>query len=157
MYLNHNINSKDDSGSSTESSLATKKDWTIDEARKILRPFELKTSDSADKLSAVSKPSTSKPKVRPSDDMPFMWGGLSVGPVWKSRLVEAGFAKPTPIQIATYANLSNKKNQTSINGNAVIAASTGSGKSLAYLLPFLTSIDTNNRKKKEKQAKQCEQ
>ena len=154
LYLNHNINSKDDSGSSPESSLATKKDWTVDEARKILRPFELKTSDSADELSTVSKPSTSKPKVRPSDDMPFMWGGLSVGPVWKSRLVEAGFPKPTPIQIATYANLSNKKNQTSINGNAVIAASTGSGKSLAYLLPFLTSIDTNNRKKKEKQAKQ---
>jgi superfamily II DNA/RNA helicase len=83
-------------------------------------------------------------------EKPFLWGELSVGPVWKSRLVAAGYPKPTPIQVASYANLSTKKNQISINGNAVIAASTGSGKSLAYLLPFLTSIDTNNRKKKSR-------
>ena len=66
------------------------------------------------------------------DVKPFVWGGLPVGPVWKSRLVGAGFNKPTSIQKEAFQVLSGG------NVNAVIAAPTGSGKSLAYLLPFLT-------------------
>ena len=157
LYVNHNIFRNDantgDSDGSSARILTNIKDMTYEDARDLLRPFEDKPRGAK---SVVPEPSTTKTPApdkneESNDDKPFLWGGLSVGPVWKSRLVDAGYPKPTPIQVETYATLSNKKNQTSINGNAVIAASTGSGKSLAYLLPFLASIDTNNRKKKTKQ------
>eukprot|EP00536_Pseudo-nitzschia_multiseries_P003082 jgi/Psemu1/322865/estExt_fgenesh1_pg.C_440002 len=85
--------------------------------------------------------------VDENENKPFMWGELPVGPVWKSRLVAAGYARPTPIQVASYRTLTSKKNQTSVNGNAILAAPTGSGKSLAYLLPFLTSVQSQTAKK----------
>ncbi len=157
LYVNHNIIHNDanteDSDEPSTRFLTNRKDMTYEDARDLLRPFEDKPRGAK---SVVPEPPTMKTPAPDNneeftDDKPFLWGGLSVGPVWKSRLVDAGYRKPTPIQVETYATLSNKKNQTSINGNAVIAASTGSGKSLAYLLPFLASIDTNNRKKKTKQ------
>ena len=165
LYVNHNNKEvESETASSTRRNLATTKDMTYEDARILLRPFEVDKTCCT--ISNVPPTSDAPTKAHESsdhnkdnaasdiDDKPFLWGELSVGPVWKSRLLQAGFSKPTPIQVATYTTLSNHKNQTSINGNAVIAASTGSGKSLAYLLPFLTSIDTNNRKKKEKQQKQ---
>lgn len=153
LYVNNNMiqngSKMGDSNTAPSKTPIYKKDMSYEEARALLRPFEGKVS--AGKI-AVIEPTTKAPSSNDNNiDKPFLWGGLSVGPVWKSRLINAGFPKPTPIQVASYDTLSNKKNQTSINGNAVIAASTGSGKSLAYLLPFLTSIDTNNRKKKTKQ------
>lgn len=157
LYVNNNIIQNDakigDSDGSSTQFFTNKKDMTYEDARELLRPFEDKPRG---EKSVVPESSTTKTPApddneESNDDKPFLWGGLSVGPVWKSRLVGAGYPKPTPIQVETYATLLNKKNQTSINGNAVIAASTGSGKSLAYLLPFLTSIDANNRKKKTKQ------
>ena len=122
---------------------------TIPEAREFLRPYllddtSLKTTETTRSSSPLSDISNDDESNRGTshgtdsddddddDDKPFVWGGLPVGPVWKSRLVSAGFNKPTPIQKETYQALSRG------NDNAVIAAPTGSGKSLAYLLPFLT-------------------
>ena len=150
LYVNHN--QQQDNGDAGRRH--PNKDITYEQARELLRPFE----SASDALPIQTSKSTASTITNDEEDHskaepPFLWGGLSVGPVWKSRLVQAGFDTPTPIQKASYHTLSNKKNQTSINGNAVIAASTGSGKSLAYLLPFLTSIDTNNRKQKMKKQK----
>mmetsp|Transcript_37320 Transcript_37320/g.42646 ORF Transcript_37320/g.42646 Transcript_37320/m.42646 type:complete len:615 (+) Transcript_37320:110-1954(+) len=68
-----------------------------------------------------------------SDISPFSWGGLSVGPVWKERLLKAGFSAPLPIQSESFVPIAKKKN------NVIIASTTGSGKSLAYLLPLLAA------------------
>jgi ATP-dependent helicase YprA (DUF1998 family) len=65
-------------------------------------------------------------------DNPVMWGGCSVGPVLRSRLLAAGLPSPTAIQAAAFAPLS--KGQ-----NALLAAQTGSGKTLAYVLPLLAT------------------
>ncbi len=69
----------------------------------------------------------------PPEEPPFLWGGLSVGPVWKQRLVQLGFTYPTPIQIAAFSPIIQDSN------NLILASATGSGKSLAYLLPLLTT------------------
>ena len=163
LYVNHNsaVRNDEEEGEGDDGALKQKivvnhKNTTYEEARALLRPFEDKAAGAASTTQQLP------PKDDASDDIddepaepeqPFLWGELSIGPVWKSRLVRAGYSKPTPIQVASYTALTNKKNRTSTNGNAVIAASTGSGKSLAYLLPFLTSIDTDNRKQKMKQRK----
>lgn len=63
----------------------------------------------------------------------FLWGGLSVGPVWKSRLVQAGFTRPTSVQRDAFRAI------TKSNDNVILASATGSGKTLAYLLPLLTT------------------
>jgi superfamily II DNA/RNA helicase len=63
-----------------------------------------------------------------------MWGTLPVGPVLKSRLLQASFNTPTPVQTAAFAVLTSRQRD-----NAVLASPTGSGKSLAYLLPLLSS------------------
>jgi len=124
---------------------------TYEQARALLRPFEAqadKDETTSATANAKAKPAASTNPTPGNDkDKPFLWGELSVGPVWKSRLVAAGYDRPTPIQVASYQALVSKKNQTSVNGNAILAAATGSGKSLAYLLPFLTSAQSQKRKK----------
>ena len=77
------------------------------------------------------------------DEPPFMWGGLSVGPFWKQRLIQAGFAQPTPIQSAAFAPIIQSKE------NLILASATGSGKSLAYLLPLLTTRQQQQSNKEE--------
>ena len=54
---------------------------------------------------------------------PVMWGGCSVGPVLRSRLISAGLPSPTSIQREAFAPIS--KGQ-----NALLAAQTGSGSML---------------------------
>ncbi|KAG7343746.1 ATP-dependent RNA helicase YfmL [Nitzschia inconspicua] len=85
----------------------------------------------------------------PSEDKPFLWGGLSVGPIWKARLQTAGFQHPTPVQVQAFdAILQQTKNNSPIRRqNVVIASPTGSGKTLAYLLPFLTTLTMPSQKK----------
>jgi superfamily II DNA/RNA helicase len=178
LYVNHNsARNVDEDDEASKEIIVNHKNTTYDEARTLLRPFE-DEAGAASTTSVVPTTQQLSPKAASSDvsnhnsngddngdeddnpaeaEKPFLWGELSIGPVWKSRLVRAGYAKPTPIQVASYTALTNKKNRTSTNGNAVIAASTGSGKSLAYLLPFLTSIDTDNRKQKMKRKTQNHQ
>jgi len=167
LYSNINTikNNGNDEAASNKSSNSNK-DMTYGEARKLLRPFEgtvqtttkmttLKTrtremeqnDNDAATDSTAAAPATPPPS---KDDKPFLWGELPVGPVWKSRLVAAGYNTPTPIQVASYNALIRKTNTTSVNGNAVIAAATGSGKSLAYLLPFLATVSTNTKKQNKK-------
>jgi len=65
-----------------------------------------------------------------------LWGTLPVGPVIKRRLIE--WPEPTPVQTTAFSIIASKR----LN-NAVIASPTGTGKTLAYLVPLLA---TRNRK-----------
>ena len=85
---------------------------------------------------------TTKDDVDNDSDTPYSWGGLSVGPVWKHRLVQAGYIEPTPIQKKAFAAVTKKQ-------NVVVASATGSGKSLAYLLPLLTTTNLNTKNQKQ--------
>ena len=105
LYVNHN--QQQDNGDAGRRHPI--KDITYDQARELLRPFE-----SIDAIPIQASKSTASTSINDEEDHfkaepPFLWGGLSVGPVWKSRLVQAGFDTPTPIQKASYHTLSNKK------------------------------------------------
>lgn len=105
------------------------------QARDLLSKYEENSLDGDDghvKLQAKVKP-LQVPADSSDDDKPFLWGGLSVGPFWKTRLVQAGYNSPTPIQVQSFKVIVDGEE------NACIASPTGSGKSLAYLLPILTS------------------
>lgn len=78
---------------------------------------------------------------------PFLWGSLPVGPVLASRLRATGRDEPTPVQRAAFKILTEglnkdsrkkkKNNEPTKRSNAIIASPTGTGKTLAYLLPLL--------------------
>ena len=109
------------------------KGLTIDEAKDLLaQHHQLKANTTRSTSEIASQPSSEA--SRP--DLPFLWGPLSVGPVWKQKLeTTLGYRHPTPIQCQAYPKIASTKNVT----NLLIAAPTGSGKSLAYLLPLLTT------------------
>merc|ERR1712238_652252 len=104
-------------------------------------------------------------------EKPYLWGrhdpaaergetssfSLSVGPIWKQRLLQAGYLQPTSIQIEAFQQLTNHKNNTCPTNNVIIASPTGSGKSLAYLLPLLTTMERNTNKQKNQKKKQQQQ
>jgi superfamily II DNA/RNA helicase len=63
-----------------------------------------------------------------------LWGKIPVGPVLRSRLVDrAGLTSPTPVQEAAFKVILKGE-------NAVICSPTGTGKSLAYLVPLLAKL-----------------
>jgi superfamily II DNA/RNA helicase len=129
--------------SSSSSSNSDQKALTFSEAKELLAQLSLSTPTfSEDTKSLSTKNTVTKEKTAidkpPSSSSPFLWGTLSVGPVWKSRLVHAGCVEPTPVQTAAYSVILKKQ-------NAVIASPTGSGKSLAFLVPLLTSRQLHAR------------
>lgn len=60
-----------------------------------------------------------------------MWGACSVGPILRSRLSD--LPAPTPVQEAAFSVLTDKRRE-----NAILASATGTGKTLAYLLPLMS-------------------
>lgn len=73
---------------------------------------------------------------------PFLWGSLPVGPVIATRLRSSNRPSPTSVQCAAFTMLTatqskNNKNVPTKRTNAIIASPTGTGKTLAYLLPLL--------------------
>lgn len=85
-----------------------------------------------------------------SNDKPFLWGGLSVGPLWKARLLQAGYESPTPIQVEAFRVILSKLHQK--KQNVILASATGSGKTLAYLLPLLTTLNGSREAKRTNKA-----
>ena len=123
---------------------------TYEQARGLLQNVTSSTTNSAP---AASKTKNSVKEI-PDDttnnitEPAFLWGGISVGPVWKSRLLQAGFHQPTPVQkdafgiLAASAPKGKQKQSAAVSTtkkNVIIAAPTGSGKSLAFLLPLITA------------------
>jgi len=62
-----------------------------------------------------------------------MWGPCSVGPMLRTRLLQAGLAAPLPIQEAAFPPIARGK-------NVLLSSQTGSGKTLAFLLPLLSIL-----------------
>jgi superfamily II DNA/RNA helicase len=111
--------------------------FTFDEARRLMTEkldFSGENGDAKDELSLTTEIIEEK-----QDEPPFLWGGLSVGPVWKLRLIKACYCLPTPIQVAAFDQIAREKD------NLILASPTGSGKSLAYLLPLLTTRQNDER------------
>jgi len=74
-----------------------------------------------------------KKEKKKSAPPPHMaWGSLPVGPVLRKSLLDASLAEPTAVQTAAFPILASGR-------NAIIASPTGTGKSLAFLLPLLAS------------------
>ena len=85
---------------------------------------------------------------------PFLWGDIPVGPVMKSKLMEAGFTYPTWIQSAAFVPISRRTSSSSSSSsttitarpNVILASPTGTGKSLAYLIPLMASRTESSKK-----------
>lgn len=116
----------------------------------VLAPWMTSTSSKHDNNSdddtvkpLVEKEKPSEKKESKSNNAPpFLWGSLPVGPVIASRLQSSNRSLPTPVQCAAFSMLTasqskNNKNVPTKRTNAIIASPTGTGKTLAYLLPLL--------------------
>ena len=116
---------------------------TIEEARDILSRLASKQSESTSSTgsgevstkptphSTNNKRKTGKKEKKKATAPPHMvWGSLSVGPVLRKALLDASLSEPTPVQSAAFPVLTSGQ-------NAIIASPTGTGKSLAYLLPSI--------------------
>ena len=109
----------------------------VTESKKVTRTIEVPKNDDKIENQLESQTETpienkieTKPKKRPPP-AGTLWGTLSVGPILRSRLVDrAGLVSPTAVQEAAFSVILKGE-------NAVIASPTGTGKSLAYLIPLL--------------------
>mmetsp|Transcript_14121 Transcript_14121/g.28146 ORF Transcript_14121/g.28146 Transcript_14121/m.28146 type:complete len:530 (+) Transcript_14121:1-1590(+) len=91
-------------------------------------PMAGETSGTIHKQEVVDVSSTRK-----SPPSGAMWGTCSVGPVLGSRL-SSMYDSPTPVQERAFSLLTRSKRT-----NAVIASPTGTGKTLAFLLPIMST------------------
>lgn len=107
--------------------------FTFEQAEQLLREKLVRKSDDEEDVSVLADQDDLNSSMISEEEPAFLWGGLSVGPVWKRRLMRAGFDQPTPIQAAAFTPIIQSQD------NLILASATGSGKSLAYLLPLLTT------------------
>ncbi|KAL7535144.1 hypothetical protein ACHAXR_006299, partial [Thalassiosira sp. AJA248-18] len=104
-------------------------------------------SDESEEETATTTPENKQPDKKTP---PFLWGNLPVGPVLATRLRASQRSSPTSVQRGAFPILtaglskgnkgSKNKNNNNIptkRTNAIIASPTGTGKTLAYLLPLL--------------------
>lgn len=84
------------------------------------------------KIQQVSKDESPQKSLPPN----MVWGTLSTGPILSPKL-KAMYDLPTPIQTESFGPITAKN-------NVVIAAATGSGKSLAYLVPLMCRVSRKN-------------
>ena len=136
---------------------------SMEEARQMLSPLARKVSDDADDAPASKKINTSeksptdevatgtisteenpggrkkttKEKKKSAPPPHMAWGPLPVGPVLRKSLLDASLLEPTAVQTAAFPILTSGQ-------NAIIASPTGTGKSLAFLLPLLASSKGRN-------------
>jgi len=109
-------------------------------------PRESTDQSKEEEEDATTSSSPNKKKKSP----PFLWGSLPVGPVLASRLNASERSAPTSVQRAAFPILTatqgkgsgsrrsaKKQQRLPKRTNAIIASPTGTGKTLAYLLPLL--------------------
>ena len=104
----------------------------LDSRFKILGSFTDKAANNSKSKNHSGVEEEKNPKAK----SPFMWGGVSAGPIISPKL-NALFPEPTPIQIQAFKTLSKSKSDSF--SNVVVASPTGSGKTLAYLLPLIAN------------------
>ncbi|KAL7491820.1 hypothetical protein ACHAWT_001082 [Skeletonema menzelii] len=120
--------------------LATKRVSTVQDVYDVLAPWMTINSDEIDD-NEVQKHEQPEPKEEEKTP-PFLWGSLPVGPVIATRLRSSDRPSPTSVQCAAFTTLTatqskNNRNVPTKRTNAIIASPTGTGKTLAYLLPLL--------------------
>ena len=81
--------------------------------------------------------SRKKEKKKSAPPPHMAWGPLPVGPVLRKSLLDASLTEPTAVQTAAFPVLASGQ-------NAILASPTGTGKSLAFLLPLLASSKGRN-------------
>ena len=136
---------------------------SMEEAREMLSRLARKVNDGADdapasneNIDASEKPATNtaatsttskkspngrkkttKEKKKSAPPPHIAWGPLPVGPVLRKSLLDACLLEPTAVQTAAFPILTSGQ-------NAIIVSPTGTGKSLAFLLPLLASSKGRN-------------
>jgi superfamily II DNA/RNA helicase len=129
--------------------LANKRVSTVQDVCDILAPWttsksnDNNTDDDAE-IYYTQKEESGRPEQSAdsnSKTAPFLWGSLPVGPVLASRLQSSNRPLPTSVQCAAFSTLTASQSKNNKNApkrtNAIIASPTGTGKTLAYLLPLL--------------------
>ena len=104
---------------------------------KIEPEAETPSSEVASKTKEDTTTPTTTVTETPKPKSPFMWGDVSTGPILSPKL-NALYNEPTPIQSQAFTALS-KSAKHNANPNVIIASPTGTGKTLAYLLPLLAN------------------
>ena len=121
------------------------KPWMVteDELREASRDGKHKKNVQSNEESSTSQAKAEDtPAPVKKKPPPFLWGTLPVGPVLASRLNASNRPEPTSVQksafqILTASQSKNNKSKPTKRTNAIIASPTGTGKTLAYLLPLL--------------------
>lgn len=122
-------------------SLAKNPIESADDVHKFMKPWTITIEASMNEQSqtleddVITEPSLQVQQNKP----PFLWGTLPVGPVLASRLYASHRSSPTSVQKAAFPILTSGKNNNAKRINAIIASPTGTGKTLAYLLPLLST------------------
>lgn len=116
---------------------------TVNDVHRFLKPWTTCDGSTDKEQEASAKKEVESPKIeskKPNKSPPFLWGSLPVGPVLASRLHASDRSGPTSVQKAAFSVLTAGKtnNHKQVKRtNAIIASPTGTGKTLAYLLPLL--------------------
>jgi len=132
-------------------SLADRKIESVQDVCDMLAPWTatdeelIKRANTKKKIAPPPKDEEDESNQQPTNNKlpPFLWGSLPIGPVLASRLHASHRSQPTSVQQSAFSILTaglskgNKKNTTTKRTNAIIASPTGTGKTLAYLLPLL--------------------
>ena len=140
--ISKRINGEDEDGLNTYFESLTKNPIeSVDDVHKFLKPWTISMEASTNEQSQTLKEGTiTEPSLEVQQNKPpFLWGTLPVGPVLASRLYASHRSSPTSVQKAAFPILTSGKNNNAKRINAIIASPTGTGKTLAYLLPLLST------------------
>ena len=123
-------------------SLADQQITSVQDVCHLLEPWMATDEQLQEAKETKSEPMPKIEDENTNKSPPFLWGTLPIGPVLASRLHATERSSPTSVQRASFPILTaghskgNKKIPTK-RTNAIIASPTGTGKTLAYLLPLL--------------------
>jgi superfamily II DNA/RNA helicase len=126
--------------------LAQRRVSTVQDVCDVLAPWMTSNDNDAEvhhqRKAEIEKPEQAVETNEDKKTPPFLWGSLPVGPVIATRLRSSNRSSPTSVQCAAFTMLTatqskNNKNVPTKRTNAIIASPTGTGKTLAYLLPLL--------------------
>lgn len=122
--------------------LASERIATAEDVHRALSPWTAADDGRSQRAEGMTEPETTDEKIvreQPNKSSPFLWGTLPVGPVLASRLHASRLSAPTSVQRAAFPILTagHGKGKNKKKTNAIIASPTGTGKTLAYLLPLL--------------------
>ena len=130
---------------------AKKRVETVQDVCDVLAPWMMSNNDSNGINENLNVKSEEKDESKNEQKTPpFLWGSLPVGPVIATRLRSSNRPSPTSVQSAAFKMLTatqskNNKKVPTKKTNAIIASPTGSGKSLAFLLPLLCTSPGGQR------------